>query len=578
MRFTMPDHKTEIHSYTGSKPFAFISYSHDDLDTISGYLGAVDQSYRFWYDEGIKSGAEWVEEIGNKIFDCDIFIVFLSRSALQSHYIKDEITYAYKYAKRMMAVLLEPLNLPRSLELMLGRFQYINFYEEDSFDDCLIKFIQGIPDSVRVSDGSGVGSDLHPGADTGAGSGDDPEAGSGDDPEAGSDDGPEAGSGGTSKSGGRSVSSGDAQEGGQPSGSASGAGAHRGTGAAWRGSGQSFVSPADYVFSYHSFDYLYEIVKLLADSGCGKVYRVKSNRTGAEYIMKRIMYDKTDSTQLRMNKALFRNELQKLLLLNNKYYTPTVIDFIETDECSSLIMSEISGLNLRDLLTFYSQKLSVNFVITLVYKISLLLHDIHKSRLVYGDVKPSNFIINNFGQVFLIDLGSTCAINDPNYLKVHTPQYAAPEQMDESSSRPDYRFDVYGLGVLFKEFLDAVSRASSASFDYSLMDKCRKICRKMTDPVISNRYETIGEVTAVLDLLRPDHGDAIMRSFANTIDEWDVDKLILARRRKQADDSHTASEHDPILHNYGEEVTVILDAARPSFNYNDDKSIIVSWT
>ena len=549
MRFTMPDHKTEIHSYTGSKPFAFISYSHDDLDTISGYLGAVDQSYRFWYDEGIKSGAEWVEEIGNKIFDCDIFIVFLSRSALQSHYIKDEITYAYKYAKRMMAVLLEPLNLPRSLELMLGRFQYINFYEEDSFDDCLIKFIQGIPDSVRVSDGSDAGSDLHPGADTGAGSGDDPEAGSGDDPE--------------TESGAPRRGSGTAK---------------RGSGDARRGPGKSSVSPADYVFSYHSFDYLYEILKLLADSGCGKVYRVKSNRTGAEYIMKRIMYDKTDSTQLRMNKALFRNELQKLLLLNNKYYTPTVIDFIETDECSSLIMSEISGLNLRDLLTFYSQKLSVNFVITLVYKISLLLHDIHKSRLVYGDVKPSNFIINNFGQVFLIDLGSTCAINDPNYLKVHTPQYAAPEQMDESSSRPDYRFDVYGLGVLFKEFLDAVSRASSASFDYSLMDKCRKICRKMTDPVISNRYETIGEVTAVLDLLRPDHGDAIMRSFANTVDEWDVDKLILARRRKQADDSHAPSEHDPILHNYGEEVTVILDAARPSFNYNDDKSVIVSWT
>ena len=83
----MADNKNEIHTYTGSKPFAFISYSHDDLDIISEYLGAIDENYRFWYDEGIKSGAEWVEEIGNKIFDCDIFIVFLSKSALQSHYI-----------------------------------------------------------------------------------------------------------------------------------------------------------------------------------------------------------------------------------------------------------------------------------------------------------------------------------------------------------------------------------------------------------------------------------------------------------------------------------------------------------
>ena len=530
----MADNKNEIHTYTGSKPFAFISYSHDDLDIISEYLGAIDENYRFWYDEGIKSGAEWVEEIGNKIFDCDIFIVFLSKSALQSHYIKDEITYAYKYAKKMMAVLLEPVSLPRSLELMLGRFQYINFYEENTFDDRLLMFIQGIPDSVR-----------RPETDT-------------DFPADSSSDENSAAENASAAQSGTRISA---------------------TIPAAKGeSGSVYISPADYVFSYHSFDNLYEIVKPLAEGGCGKVYRVKSNRTGAEYIMKRIMYDNTNSSKLRMSKALFRNELQKLLLLNNKYYTPTVIDFIETDECSSLIMSEISGINLRDLLTFYSHKLSADFVVTMIFKISLLLHDIHKSALVYGDVKPSNFILNNFGQLFLIDLGSTCAISDPNYLKVHTPQYAAPEQMDESTVRPDFRFDVYGLGVLFREFLDAVSRKSSAATDYSFMDKCRKVCRKMTDPAPNNRYETIGEVTAVLDLIRPDHGDSIMRSFANTIDEWDVDKLILARRRAQSEDNPTHSTHAPILHNYGEEITVILDEARPSFNYNDDKSIIVSWT
>lgn len=544
----MTDNKSEIHSYTGSKPFAFISYSHDDLDQIAEYLDAADENYRFWYDEGIKSGAEWVEEIGNKIFDCDIFIVFLSRAALQSHYIKDEITYAYKYAKKMMAVLLEPLSLPRSLELMLGRFQYINFYEEDNFDDRLIKFIQGIPDSVRIS-GEPSDSDADLSKDSS------PDTILPDQSDSLPDSDPDT----------------DASESTRQINYAAGI-------TSKERSAAGTVSPADYVFSYHSFDNLYEIVKLLADSGCGKVYRVKSNRTGAEYIMKRIMFENVSSTQLRMNKALFRNELQKLLLLNNKYYTPTVIDFIETDSCSSLIMSEISGINLRDLLTFYCRNLNLNVVITMIYKISLLLHDIHKAGLVYGDVKPSNFILNNFGQVFLIDLGSTCAINDPNYLKVHTPQYAAPEQIDESTTSPDYRFDVYGLGVLFREFLDAVSRESGTAFDYSLMDKCRKISRKMADPVASNRYETIGEVTAVLDLIRPDHGDAIMRSFANTIEEWDVDKLIIARRRAQSKDSTGASAHAPILHNYGEEVTVLHDEGRPAFNYNDDKSIIVSWT
>ena len=203
--------------------------------------------------------------------------------------------------------------------------------------------------------------------------------------------------------------------------------------------------------------------------------------------------------------------------------------------------------------------------------------------------RRKNLIRITVAAVLLIVLSATTALAAADYFARYKYAFSPealvaasaavpPEQMDESASSPDYRFDVYGLGMLFKDFLDAVPRESGISFDYALMDKCRRICRKMTDPVISNRYETIGEVTAVLDLLRPDHGDAIMRSFANTVDEWDVDKLILARRRKQADDSHAPSEHDPILHNYGEEVTVILDAARPSFNYNDDKSVSVSWT
>ena len=211
----MADNKNEIHTYTGSKPFAFISYSHDDLDIISEYLGAIDENYRFWYDEGIKSGAEWVEEIGNKIFDCDIFIVFLSKSALQSHYIKDEITYAYKYAKKMMAVLLEPVSLPRSLELMLGRFQYINFYEENTFDDRLLMFIQGIPDSVRRSE-----------TDT-----DFPADSSSDENSAAEND--SAAQSGTRISATIPAAKGE--------------------------SGSVYISPADYVFSYHSFDTLYEI-------------------------------------------------------------------------------------------------------------------------------------------------------------------------------------------------------------------------------------------------------------------------------------------------------------------------------
>lgn len=49
------------------KPYIFVSYSRLDMQNVQGLLKMLrDNHFRFWYDMGLKSGAEWAEELGEK--------------------------------------------------------------------------------------------------------------------------------------------------------------------------------------------------------------------------------------------------------------------------------------------------------------------------------------------------------------------------------------------------------------------------------------------------------------------------------------------------------------------------------
>jgi len=80
------------------KPLIVISYAHADepehpaegeikwLSFVTGYLrpalkhGAVD----LWVDRLMPGGAEWEQEIEQKLWACDIFILLVSRHSLSS--------------------------------------------------------------------------------------------------------------------------------------------------------------------------------------------------------------------------------------------------------------------------------------------------------------------------------------------------------------------------------------------------------------------------------------------------------------------------------------------------------------
>jgi hypothetical protein len=89
-------------SSASAKPVIFISYSHKDepdrapegdihwLAEIQDYLApATNGVFELWTDEDMTGGADWEKEIKEKLAECDICILLVSRHSLASKYVID---------------------------------------------------------------------------------------------------------------------------------------------------------------------------------------------------------------------------------------------------------------------------------------------------------------------------------------------------------------------------------------------------------------------------------------------------------------------------------------------------------
>jgi DNA-binding winged helix-turn-helix (wHTH) protein/TolB-like protein len=118
-----------IPAYEGDEPYVFVCYSHDDREQVYHELTRLrGAGINVWYDEGISIGSEWTDEIANAIADCSHFLYFVSRTSVESNYCLNEVHLASDDKKLLVPVFLERTELPRSLQLTIGRFQALSKY------------------------------------------------------------------------------------------------------------------------------------------------------------------------------------------------------------------------------------------------------------------------------------------------------------------------------------------------------------------------------------------------------------------------------------------------------------------
>ncbi len=141
--------------YDGKRPFAFISYSHGDSDTVSEIVEMLQTKYKYrlWFDNGIHSGDDWSEKIVRQLEHCTAFVVFLSPNSVNSRNVGAEISMVFdnKKIKIIPVWITKPCELPGMIKYYLGFTQHAFGKENDTHEPEKIvdDLNYAIPDSIR---------------------------------------------------------------------------------------------------------------------------------------------------------------------------------------------------------------------------------------------------------------------------------------------------------------------------------------------------------------------------------------------------------------------------------------------
>lgn len=88
-----------------------------------------------------------------------------------------------------------------------------------------------------------------------------------------------------------------------------------------------------------------------------------------------------------------------------------------------------------------------------------ILDEIHKNKVIHLNINPNNILINDDGEIKIIDFSSTMLITAENQEEKNleqlqgTLEYIAPELTGRINKVIDYRTDYYSLGITFYELL-----------------------------------------------------------------------------------------------------------------------------
>ena len=132
-------------AYDGDDDFVFICYAHADAPDVYAELQWLrSNGTNIWYDEGIRPGAEWTEELANAIVNCAKMIYFVSPKSAQSRHCRDEVQYAVNHDKEIVVVYLTESQLPPGTELLLGSTQALMRWntERSRFEQRLLQALE----------------------------------------------------------------------------------------------------------------------------------------------------------------------------------------------------------------------------------------------------------------------------------------------------------------------------------------------------------------------------------------------------------------------------------------------------
>ncbi len=217
----------------------------------------------------------------------------------------------------------------------------------------------------------------------------------------------------------------------------------------------------------------YEIEKELAQGGMGIIFLARDPYIQRQVVIKVLMYSRTLDEVYR---DFFQQEAELIAALEHPCIVP-IYDFGWYGEQPYIVMRHMAGGSLADRLK--TEELRQTEIAHVFKRIAEALDAAHARKIIHRDVKPSNFLFDSTGEIFLSDFGiakSAAIIDDDGTWMVGTPAYMSPEQV--LGNPMDGRADIYALGIVLYRLLsgqlpfsnDSVTALINAHVDMPIPD------------------------------------------------------------------------------------------------------------
>ncbi|CAB4630860.1 unannotated protein [freshwater metagenome] len=204
----------------------------------------------------------------------------------------------------------------------------------------------------------------------------------------------------------------------------------------------------------------YQIGEIIGRGGMADVFEGVDLRLGRKIAIKLLKSDLANDENF---ESRFAQEAQA----SAKMAHPTIVRIYDAGEESStdsngnqrktpfIVMEYVKGKLLRDLM--HERKLALGEAVGYAKGVLTALEYSHKAGIIHRDIKASNIMVTDEGQVKVMDFGIARAISDSSATQAHTSgivgtaQYFSPEQA--RGEAVDARTDLYSTGVLLYEML-----------------------------------------------------------------------------------------------------------------------------